>query len=152
MNNLMKRNQNQPSSFGGVIDDIFQNNLTRFFNDDFWGFNGLNAMNNVPVNIEETQEAYVVELVAPGLQKKDFTINLENDMLTVSFKHTEESKQEKRKWITQQYKQQEFTQTFTLNKTVNTEKIEANYENGILKISVPKSEQAQRVSRSIQVQ
>ena len=153
MNNIIKRNQdNHPAIFGSAIDDIFQNNLSRFFNDDFWGFNGLSTDNKVPVNIEETNNSYVIELIAPGLQKKDFQISIDNDMLTVSFKLNEENKQEKRKWITQQYKQLEFTQAFTLDKTVNIEKISANYENGILKVSIPKNEQAQKLSRSIEVQ
>jgi HSP20 family protein len=153
MNNLIKRKQdNQPASFGSVIDGIFQNNLNHFFNDDFWGFSGLNTYSQIPVNIEETDNSYVVELVAPGLEKKDFQINIADDVLTVSFKHSEESKQENKKWLTQQYKRQEFSRTFTLDKTVNTEKIEANYENGILKISVPKSEHTKKISRTIQIQ
>ena len=140
MNNIIKRNQdNHPATFGSAIDDIFQNNLGRFLNDDFWEFNGLSTGNKVPVNIEETSNSYVIELIAPGLQKKDFHISIDNDMLTVSFKRNEESKQENRKWITQQYKRLEFTQAFTLDKTVNIEKISANYENGILKVSIPKN-------------
>ncbi|UAY53064.1 Hsp20/alpha crystallin family protein [Ferruginibacter albus] len=153
MNNLIKRKQdNQPATFGNVIDDIFQNNLNRFFSDDFWGFSGLNSQSNVPVNIEETDNSYEVELVAPGLQKKDFNISINNDILTIGFKQHEENKQENKKWITQQYRQQEFTRTFALDKTVNTEKITANYENGILKISIPKNEQAKKVSRLIEIQ
>ncbi|UAY52863.1 Hsp20/alpha crystallin family protein [Ferruginibacter albus] len=93
-----------------------------------------------------------MELVAPGLQKKDFNISINNDILTIGFKHSEENKQENKKWITQQYRQQEFTRTFALDKTVNTEKIVANYENGILKISIPKNEQAKKVSRLIEIQ
>ena len=151
MNNLIKKKQdNQPASFGSAIDGIFQSNLSRFFNDDYWGFDGLNT-SQVPVNIEETDNSYLLELVAPGLEKKDFQIGIADDMLTVSFKH-EESKQENKKWLTQQYRRQEFSKTFTLDKSINIEKIEANYESGILKISIPKNEQAKKVSRTIQIQ
>jgi HSP20 family protein len=153
MDNLIKRKQdNQPETFGRIIDGIFQNNLNRFFNDGFWGFDGISVPAQVPVNIEETGNSYVVELVAPGLEKKDFQINIADDLLTVSLKHSEERKQENKKWLARQYRQQEFSRTFTLDKTVNTEKIEANYESGILKISIPKSESAQKISRTIQIQ
>jgi HSP20 family protein len=153
MNNLIKRKQhNQPATFGSVIDNIFQNNLNSFFNDDFWGFDGLNTRSEIPLNIEETENSYILELIAPGLEKKDLQISIADDLLTVSFKHSEESKQENRKWLTQQYMRREFSRTFTLDKSVNTEKIEANYENGILKISIPKSEQTKKLSRTIQIQ
>ncbi len=152
MNNLIKRKQDsQKESFGSVIDDIFQNNLSRFFQDDYWGFDGRNT-SMIPVNIEETDKAYLLELIAPGLEKKDFQISLADDLLTISFKQNEESSQENKKWLTRQYKLQEFSRTFTLDKSVNTEKISANYENGILKVIIPKNEQAQKLNRSIEIQ
>ena len=152
MNNIIKRKQEyQPATFGSVIDSIFQNNLNHFFNDDFWGFNGVTGASNVPMNIEETDNSYVLELVAPGLQKKDFQIGVDNNMLTVSYKKTEDNKDESKKWVTQQYRQQEFTRTFTLDNSVNVEKIAANYENGILRVSIPKNEEAQKHSRTIEI-
>lgn len=152
MNSIIKRKQDyQPATFGSVIDDIFQNNLNRFFNDDFWGFSGVTGANSVPLNIEETDNSYVLELVAPGLQKKDFQIGVDNNMLTVSYKKTEDNKDENKKWVTQQYRQQEFTRTFTLDNSVNVEKINAHYENGILRVFIPKNEEAQKHSRTIEI-
>lgn len=158
MNNLIKKeNGRQPASFGTVVDQIFQNNLNRFFDDEFWGFNGLgksSGQNNVPVNIRETDKSYEMELYAPGLRKEDFHLHLEGDTLTISGNHTEENRQEdkERGWFRKEFKKGQFTRTFNLDDTVDSGKIAAKYENGILFLSIPKKEHAQKVTRTIDIQ
>src|ERR1700753_521903 len=90
MNNIIKKSEERPATFGSVVDQLFQTNLNRFFDDRLWGFNGLPSDGRVPVNIRETDMAYEVELVAPGLRKEDFPLAYTGDTLTVSFEHSEE--------------------------------------------------------------
>ena len=158
MNNIIKReNGQQPATFGSVVDQIFQNNLNRFFDDEFWGFNGMNKSPNlaqVPVNIRETDKTYELELSAPGLQKQDFHLNLEGDTLTISAEHAEENRKEDKSegWFRKEFKKGQFTRTFNLDDTVDASKITARYQGGILYLSIPKKEHAQKVTRSIEIQ
>jgi HSP20 family protein len=157
MNNIIKReNGYQPATFGSVVDRIFQNNLNRFFDDEFWGFNGITSpqLTQAPVNIRETDKTYEMELSAPGLQKQDFHLNLEGDQLTISAEHTEEqSKQEKSEgWFRKEFKRGQFTRTFNLDDTVDAGNISARYLDGILYLSIPKKEHAQKVTRTIAIQ
>ena len=158
MNNIIKRDKGQqPATFGSVVDQIFQNNLNRFFDDEFWGFNGLNKsqdLTRVPVNIRETDKTYELELSAPGLQKQDFHLSMEGDTLTISAEHSEENRKEDRSegWFRKEFKKGQFTRTFNLDDTVDAGKITAKYEDGILYLSIAKKEHAQKVTRSIEVQ
>jgi HSP20 family protein len=158
MNNIIKReNGRLPATFGSVVDQIFQNNLDRLFNDEFWGFNGIGKSPNLsqaPVNIRETDKTYELELSAPGLQKQDFHLNLEGDMLTISTEQTEENRREDKNegWFRKEFKKGQFTRTFNLDDTVDSSKISAKYEHGILYLSIPKKEHAQKVTRSIEIQ
>ncbi len=151
-NNVMKREQTakQPAAFGSVVDQIFQNNLSRFFDDSFWGSDGFSSRSGVPVNIRETDKTYEMELVAPGLKKEDFHLNITSDTFTVSFEHNEENKNEG--WLHREYRKQSFVRTFNVDDTVDVNNISARYENGILHVTLPKKENAQKVSRNIQVQ
>lgn len=139
--------------FGGLVDGVLQNTLNRFFDDDLWGFSGLVNSRQVPVNIRETGKSYELELAAPGLKKEDFSVHMDNNMLTVSFEHKEEDKQEdKRKgYLRQEYRLQSFFRSFTLDETIDAEKITAQYRDGVLYLSLPKKEGAQRITKNIEV-
>src|SRR5882724_242074 len=115
MTNIIKKENAHPATFGTVVDQIFQNNLSRFFNDDNWGFDGLQSRNQVPVNIRETDKTYELEIVAPGLQKQDFRLNLAGDQLTIAFNHKEENREENKGsgWLRQEYKKRSFSRSFT---------------------------------------
>ncbi|MCD6062202.1 MAG: Hsp20/alpha crystallin family protein [Flavipsychrobacter sp.] len=155
MTSVMKKsNGNTPASFTGLVDQIFQNNLSRFFEDDFWGFNGVNRRSTVPLNIRETDRSYEMELVAPGLKKEDFRISVTGDMLTVSFEHKEEANEQDRNkgWLRKEYRVQSFTRSFNLDDTVDVNGISADYRDGILHLSLPKKEDAQKISREITIQ
>lgn len=137
----------------GLIDQLFQNNLNRFFNDDFWGFNGVEHQVTVPVNLKETDKAYEMQLVAPGLKKEDFKLNVTNELLTVSFEQKDEQEQGSKEegWLRKEYKMQSFSRSFNLDDSVDINKISAAYNNGILHLTLPKKENAQRISKSIEV-
>jgi HSP20 family protein len=158
MNNIIKQdNARQPVTFGSVVDQIFQNNLDRFFDEDYWttGFSGRGkGTGNVPVNIRETDKSYEMELYAPGLNKSDFHLDIEGDMLTVSFENKSEKKEEDKEkgWFRQEYKMQSFSRSFSMGDTVDTSKIGARYENGVLYLQLPKKEHAQKISRTVEIQ
>jgi HSP20 family protein len=154
MNTIMKKtNGNVPAAtFSGMVDKIFQNNLSRFFDDDFWGFNGVERSVNVPVNIRETDKSYELDLVAPGLKKEDFKVNLNGEVLTVSFEHEEKNEQaDNGGWLRKEYKARSFSRSFTLDETLDAGKITAQYSDGILHLTLPKKEGAQSVSRTIEI-
>jgi len=162
MANIMKRNNGNGGlatatrsmvPFGGWVDGILQNTLSRFFDDDFWGFNGVLLNSQVPVNIKETDTSYQMEVVAPGLSKKDFNVNISNNMLTVSFEHKEENSEENKQdgYLRQEYRMQSFSRSFTLDDTVDADKISAQYTDGVLHINLPKKEGAKRITKNIVV-
>lgn len=154
MTNIIKKeNGRQPATFGSVVDQIFQDNLSRFFDDSFWGFNGIDR-SKVPVNIRETDNSFEMELIAPGLNKEAFQLNVSGDLLTVSFENKTEKNEGNRNegWIQQEYRKQSFSRSFKLNDSIDTEKIKARYENGILHLSLPKNEKARKVSRVVNIE
>ena len=153
MNNIIKKTDNRPTAFGSVVDELFQTNLNRFFDDHSWGFSGLQTDTRVPVNIRETDTAYEIQVVAPGLKKEDFNLAFTGDTLTVSFEHNEQkSEGDQKKWIRQEYRSASFSRSFTVDNTVNVDKANARYENGILSLTLPKKEEAKRLSRKIEIQ
>ena len=157
MNTLMKKtngNGSMPAtSFSGLVDKIFRNNVNRLFDDDFWGFSNVSQSVNVPVNVKETDKSYELELVAPGLKKQDFKINVHGDMLTVSFEHQDNQDQQNKEegWLRKEYHKRSFTRTFNLDEAIDANKINGNYTDGILHLTLPKKEGAQTVSRTIEI-
>ena len=141
------------TSFSGLVDQVFQNNLSRFFEDDFWGFNGVAQRNSIPVNLSETDKSYELQLMAPGLKKEDFKISLEGELLTVSFEQkTETSPEDKNeRWLRKEYKQQSFARSFNLDDTLDPNKISATYTDGVLHLSLPKKEGKQKLYKSIEI-
>jgi len=154
MTNIIKKDNARPASFGSVVDQLFQQNLNRWFDDDFWGFNGLQARSGVPVNLWETDKTYELELVAPGLDKQDFQVNFTGGTLTISFEHKEEGtqRQDNQRWLRREYRKQSFTRSFNIDETVDVDRAAARYDNGVLHLTLPKKEHAQQVSRSISIE
>ena len=135
------------------VDHLFQENLNRFFNDDFWGLGKIDQQANVPVNLRETDQSYEMSLIAPGLRKEDFKLNVTNDLLTVSYEQKEEHNEEKAEegWLRKEYKMQSFSRSFRLDDSVDVNKITASYDNGVLHLSLPKKENARRISKTIDI-
>ena len=135
------------------MDQIFQDNLNRFFNDDFWGFKGLDHQVSIPVNVRETDKSYEMSLVAPGLRKEDFKLSVTDELLTISYEQKEEQNEENKEegWLRKEYRMQSFTRNFILDDSVDIDKISASYDNGILHLSLPKKENARKLSKSINV-
>ncbi len=153
-NIIRKEDGNMPVTLGTVVDQIFQNNIDRFFDDSFWDSRGMQGAYQVPANIRETDKSFEMELAAPGLKKEDFQLNISNDSLVVSFEHKEEKSQEdkKRGWLRKEYDLRSFSRSFHLDDSVDASKITARYEDGVLHLSLPKNEKAQKISRTIKIQ
>jgi HSP20 family protein len=154
MTNIIKKdNGRQPATFGSVVDQIFQDNLSRFFDDSFWGFSGVNR-NQVPVNVRETDKLYEMEVMAPGLKKEDLRLEVTHDMLTISYEDKKENTQENKKegWVKKEFSKQSFSRSFKLDDSIDADNISARYEGGVLYLALPKKENAQRTSRQISVQ
>lgn len=123
--------------FPSVWSDFFDND--KFFSND-WLAKGLNQ--SVPaVNIKETNEAFNVEFATPGFNKNDFKIDLEGNTLTISAEKQEEKNDTKERYTRKEFSYQSFARSFTLPQIVNVEKIDANYNHGILKLHIPKKEE-----------
>jgi HSP20 family protein len=156
-NSIIKRNNGTVAmparTVSSWVDQLLNENFNRFFNDDFWGFRGIEQQVNIPVNLRETDKTYEMSLVAPGLRKEDFKLNVSNDLLTISYEQKEEQNEESKAegWLKKEYKMQSFSRSFNLDDTVDLNKITASYENGILHLTLPKKENAQRLSKTIEV-
>ncbi|MDD2550382.1 MAG: Hsp20/alpha crystallin family protein [Bacteroidales bacterium] len=95
------------------------------------------------VNIKEDNDGFEVEMSVPGLDRKDFSIELNNSVLTISSeKKVENETKEGQRFARREFSYQSFSRSFTLPDTVEDDKIKAKYENGILSVSIPKKEEA----------
>jgi HSP20 family protein len=154
---IIKRNNGslpvQTRSLNNWVDQLLNDNLDRFFNDDFWGFRNVQQQGQVPVNLRETDKTYEMSLVAPGLSKEDLKVNVNNELLTISYEQKEEQNQQNTQegWLRKEYRMHSFSRSFSLDDTVDASKISASYDSGILHLTLPKKENAQRLSKSIEV-
>ena len=144
---LVKFNpEKKNSSLLPGFNDIFESVLgDTFFTD--------RRLSNVPaVNISESADHYHIELAAPGLKKDDFSVSVERDMLTISTETKNENRSEGRTYNRKEYSYSAFTRSFTLPESADIEKISASYNDGILKLELPKKEEAKAVARQIEIQ
>ena len=119
-----------------TIADMFQN----FFDSDVDFFS--RRFSDPAANIIENPDSFELNLAAPGLKKDDFKIHLENNMLTVSSEIQDEKLAEGKNYTRREYHFGSFSRSFTLPKSIDLEKIKADYDSGILKVILPKREEA----------
>jgi len=138
------------------------NDTPTFFNDFFsrdlwnWGLENNSSTNTtIPaINVKETNDNFEVEVAAPGMTKKDFKVELNGNMLTISSeKQNEWQENENERYTRREFSYQSFQRTFQLPKdVVDEDKIQAKYENGLLHLTIPKKEHAkQRPPRMIEI-
>lgn len=127
------------------FNDIFES----FFNDSFLSDR---MVSRVPaVNISETNEEYHIELAAPGLKKEDFKIQMDGNVLSISVEQQKENEVKQKKYNKREYSYSSFVRSFTLPEGADDARIEAAYADGVLKISLPKKEEAKSTSRQIEI-
>lgn len=104
-----------------------------------------------PVNIAETADAFHLELLAPGRSKEAFTLNIEDGHLVIAYKAPEETANSIQ-FARKEFTLPSFSRSFFLDDKVNTDGIQAKYEQGILKVLLPKKAEAQAVQKQISIQ
>jgi len=125
-----------------------------FFNDSF--FNNYSAANynhtSPAVNIVEDDNEYRIEVAVPGMSKKDFNINLEDDVLTISREHNEEKKENNQRYMRREFSYTAFKRSFQLPDTIDQENIKAGHDSGIISIRLPKREEVvQKSPKKIEI-
>lgn len=129
---LVKRNNNL----------IFPSLLDEFFKPD-WNGGIQNEQLVLPaVNIKESETDFGIEFYAPGLLKEDFNIEIDQKTLSVSDDKKFENQETTKKYSRKEFSFSAFKRNFDMPESVNIDKIEALYENGVLKINLPKREEA----------
>ena len=125
-----------------------------FFNDRFYKqFNSTACQNQTPaVNVLEDEKAFSIEVAAPGVQKKDFHLELENDVLTISTEKKEDKENQEDNYLRREFNFQSFKRSFELPESIDQEGIKASHEAGILRVNLPKREEiVQKVMKQIEV-
>lgn len=131
------------STFPGLLEDFISNE--GMFKREFASY--------VPaVNIAEANDHFSIELSAPGFTKDAFKVEVENNTLTVSGEQKNEKAEEGKTYTRKEFSFGSFKRAFSLPQTVDTDKIDAAYENGILKITIAKREEAKaKPAREIKI-
>lgn len=96
------------------------------------------------VNITETDEDFRVEMAAPGMKREDFHVELDNDTLVIWSELSDNQEENNASYTRREFSYESFRRTFHLPNTVEADKIRAKYEDGILRLSIPKKEEAKR--------
>jgi len=138
---LVKVNNNGHRSLSQFVDEFFQGFPAK---EESFGF--------PPVNIHETADAYHLELSAPGRSKEDFKLSLDNGQLTIGFEKKDETRTEEYKTIRKEFSFRTFKRSFNLDDRIDTTGIQAKYENGVLKLLLPKKEQVKETAKQIAIQ
>ena len=132
-----------------LFDHFFDNDLIDWSNRNFSETN-----TTLPaVNVKEKEDGFEIEMSAPGLKKEDFNVELTNSVLTISCanKEEDETKDEDGRYTRREFSYQSFSRSFNLPDTVDYEKIDAKYEDGILTLSIPKMEEVKPSPKRIEI-
>ncbi len=116
-----------------MVNNFFDNDLSDFFG---------KRISDPAANILENPDSFELHIAAPGMKKDDFKINLENSILTISVEMEDARNEESKNYTRKEFYFGSFSRSFTLPKTIDLDKIKADYENGILKVMLPKKEEA----------
>ncbi|GGG51247.1 Hsp20/alpha crystallin family protein [Epilithonimonas arachidiradicis] len=140
---IVKRNTGDlfPASPRTLFDDFFSREL---FN---WGNNNFSSTRSTlpSVNIKEQDDRFEVEVAAPGMEKQDFKITLEGNLLTISSEKKTKAEENNAQYMRKEFSYQSFSRSFELAKdVVDEERIEATYDNGVLRLLIPKTEKAKK--------
>lgn len=141
---MIKVNNPAQRNINSIFDELF-NELPAFGR-------GINNLFSPAVNIVENKEAYHLELMAPGRNKEDFSVAVDKDLLTISYTAKDEEKAEGLKSVRKEFSLQSFKRSFSLDEKINADAIEAKYENGILKLLLPKKAEVTQPAKSINIQ
>jgi HSP20 family protein len=141
---LVKWNRGTPA-----FSDLFEN----FFNRDISDFLGEQKGTVPSVNVRETKDDFRLEVAAPGLKREDFNIKIDNNVMMVTGEKEEQSETNDEYYNRKEFNYSSFSRSFHLPDMVNTDNIQAKYNDGILEICIPKKEEAKtKAEKVIQIQ
>ena len=140
-------NKNFDRNFDNMVDELF-GGLPVVLND---GYNFLTKQGYVPVNINEVENGYSLEVIAPGFEKSDFKVNLDNNVLTISAERKLEEKSLTDKQIRKEYSYRSFKRSFTIDDKIDATAIEASYVNGVLRLNLPKKAEVRQAAKDITI-
>lgn len=135
--------------FTNLLDEFFADMPAFFQNNNNPATNGWTG---VPVNIREGEQAYQLEVLAPGFEKSDFRVDLEENLLTITGEKKEENKEQSDKLIRREFQQRSFKRSFTLDDQIDAAGIDARYVNGVLTLNLPKKVEVKTPSKKIDIQ
>jgi HSP20 family protein len=148
MTNVKFNSRPFEGTLNNLVDDLFAELPVLFKND----FNGAATKGFVPVNVKETGEAYQLDVIAPGFEKTDFNVSLDDKLLTISADASaSQSTGEKEKMIRREYSFRSFKRTFTLDEKIDATNITASYINGVLILNLPKKTEVKASATAITI-
>ena len=122
------------------------------FDNDFFPVMSTNTNSMPAVNIKEDEKSFMLDLAVPGIDKKDLKIDINEDLLTISSETKNDSEENKDGYKRKEFSYTSFCRSFQIPENVNREKIEANYKDGILSVSLPKfEEERNKISRQVKI-
>jgi HSP20 family protein len=125
------------SAIPGLVDDFFGKDMLSNIFDDYQTGISIPA-----VNIIEEHDDFKIEVAAPGLEKKDFTIDVKNNVLFITSERNQEEEKKNGKYMRREFSYSSFRRSFSLPQSVDVDKISATHKDGVLTISIPKREEA----------
>lgn len=143
--NLVRWNNTTParSPLTTLFDDFFNTSIADIVGTDF-------TTNQPSVNVVEEADRYVIEVAAPGINKSDFNVEVDKDQLIISAEHAkEETDGEKGKFTRREYNYSSFKRNFFIPKSINKDAVDASYDNGILSITLLKTEEAKEKAPTV---
>lgn len=121
---------------------LFPSLMNEIFKPDWFG--GMdNISSQVPaVNIKENEKNYELELAVPGMHKDDFNVEVDHKIMTISAELENEDTKSTENYTRREFSYSSFKRSFTLPETIAQDKIKASYKDGVLKLNLPKKEEA----------
>lgn len=126
---------NAMRNFGDLMETLFEGRVAPMFREEH-----LNHKMQPPVNISESEQTFNIEVLAAGINKEDIKLQVVDSLLTISYEKNEPAQEAKGKVLRHEFAVRSFKRSFTLGESVDAEKINASYENGILNVTLPKKE------------
>lgn len=125
--------------------------LSDFFDEDWFNTKFKNGHALPAINVINNEKSYEVELAAPGFNKEDFEISVENGVLTISAKSEKEEEEKKKNFTRKEFSSRAFSNSFTLPENIDADHIEASHKNGVLHLTIQKTIQAMPAKKQVKV-
>ena len=140
--------QKSPASFNNLVADLFPA-IPSLLREDYAT---VNSRQIIPVNIRESENEFILDVIAPGFDKEDFKIDLDKNTLTISGDQKINNEARGVKILKNEYSFRSFKRSFTISEQVDTEKIAASFKNGVLTLNLPRKVEVKEAAKQISVQ